>query len=81
MLAKMVATSITLGSGGSGGVFSPSLYIGALLGVIFGVTVHSLFPFTTTAPAAYALTGMGAMFAATSHAPITAVLIAPAVRR
>jgi len=75
MLAKMLATSLTLGSGGSGGVFSPSLYIGALLGVVFGVTMHRIFPSMTTAPAAYALTGMGAMFAATSHAPITAVLI------
>ncbi len=75
LLLKMLATSITIGSGGSGGVFSPSLYIGGIVGAVIGVLTQGLFPHLTTAPAAYALTGMAAAFAATSHAPITAMLI------
>ncbi len=75
LVLKMLATSLTIGSGGSGGVFSPSLYVGGIAGAAFGVIAHGLFPAMTTEPAAYALTGMAALFAATSHAPITAVLI------
>ncbi|MCU0662937.1 MAG: chloride channel protein [Myxococcota bacterium] len=75
LLTKTLTTSLTLGSGGSGGVFAPSLLLGAALGGAFGAVVHEWFP-TWTAPApAYALVGMGAVFAATSHAPITAILI------
>jgi len=72
---KVLATSITIGSGGSGGVFSPSLYVGGVLGATFGMVMRWIFPRMTTAPAAYALTGMAALFAAMGHAPITAVLI------
>ena len=75
MALKLVATSATLGSGGSGGIFSPSLFLGALLGATMGLACHHIFPGMTTTPGAYALVGMGAVFAATSHAPITAVLI------
>lgn len=72
---KLLATSLTLGSGGSGGVFAPSLFLGAMLGGAFGVAVQTLIPGTTTNPAAYALVGMGAVFAAASHAPITSIVI------
>lgn len=73
--AKMIATSFTLGSGGSGGIFAPSLFIGASLGAAFGTIVNHLFPHWTAPPSAYALVGMGAMVSATTHAPITAILI------
>jgi CIC family chloride channel protein len=77
---KMVATSVTLGSGGSGGIFAPSLFMGAMLGGAFGIIVYRLFP-TIAVPSeaeasgAYALVGMGAFFAATVHGPITAIVM------
>ena len=75
MVAKMIATSLTIAIGGSGGVFAPSLFIGAMLGTAFGMVVHSALP-TLTAPAgAYGLVGMGAVFAGAARAPITAVII------
>ncbi len=74
-LAKLVATSITLGSGGSGGIFAPSLFLGATVGGALGQVVHSLFPDLTASHGAYALVGMGGLVAATTHAPITAILI------
>jgi len=72
---KILATSITLGSGGSGGIFAPSLFVGAMTGGFFGWEVSSLFPNITASPGAYALVGMGAVVAGTTHAPITAILI------
>ena len=75
ILAKLVATSLTLGSGGSGGVFAPSLFLGAMLGATVGALVHWLFPHWTASPGAYALVGMGAVVAGSTHAPITAILI------
>jgi CIC family chloride channel protein len=72
---KMVATSLTLGSGGSGGIFAPSLFIGAMLGGLFGNLVHTLFPQVAAAPGAYALVGMSALVAGTTHATLTAMLI------
>ncbi|UCG39134.1 MAG: chloride channel protein [bacterium] len=72
---KIIATSLTLGSGGSGGVFAPSLYIGAMLGGSFGTVVHGLFPTVTATKGAYALVGMGALVAAAAHAPLTNILI------
>lgn len=72
---KIVATSVTLGTGGSGGIFAPSLFIGAMTGGCFGRIVNMLFPALTASPAAYALVGMGAVVAGTTHAPITAILI------
>ncbi|MEX2356128.1 MAG: chloride channel protein [Thermaerobacterales bacterium] len=74
LVAKIVATSITLGSGGSGGVFAPSLFLGSALGAAVGIFFHALFPATTAASGAYALVGMGALFAATAGAPMTATL-------
>lgn len=75
LVLKLVATSLTLGSGGSGGVFAPSLFIGAMLGGTFALVVDRLLPGVGVEAGAYALVGMGAVFAACAHAPITAALI------
>lgn len=75
LAAKILATSITIGSGSSGGIFAPSIFMGAVLGGIFGQLVHALFPYTTASPGAYALVGMGAVVAGTTRAPITAMII------
>ncbi|HWD45371.1 MAG TPA: chloride channel protein [Actinomycetota bacterium] len=75
LAGKVLATSITIGIGGSGGVFAPSLFIGAMLGTAFGLVVHRLFPGAAGPPGAYGLIGMGAVFAGAARAPITAVLI------
>ncbi len=72
---KIVATSLTLGSGGSGGVFAPSLFIGAMLGSSFGSLIHLVFPGISVSPGAYALVGMAALFAGAAQAPISAILI------
>jgi CIC family chloride channel protein len=72
---KILATSLTLGSGGSGGVFAPSLFIGAMLGSSFGSLLHLLFPALPVSPGAYALVGMAAVFAGAAQAPISAILI------
>ncbi|NQV14826.1 chloride channel protein [bacterium] len=75
VLAKIFATGLSLGFGASGGVFAPSLFIGSMLGGALGTIIHSLFPEITASSGAYALVGMAAMVAATTHAPVTAVLI------
>ncbi|MBW2630237.1 MAG: chloride channel protein, partial [Deltaproteobacteria bacterium] len=75
IFAKILATSFTIGSGGSGGIFAPSLFIGAMLGGAFGCMVHHLFPDITTTYGAYSLVGMGAVVAGATHGPITAILI------
>ena len=72
---KIIATSLTLGSGGSGGVFAPTLYIGAMVGGTFGSVVHTLFPAITATKGAYALVGMGALCGAACHAPLTSILL------
>jgi len=72
---KIIATSLTLGSGGSGGVFAPSLFIGAMLGSSFGSLIHLLFPAIPISTGAYALVGMAAVFAGAAQAPISAILI------
>ncbi|HOO78667.1 MAG TPA: chloride channel protein [bacterium] len=71
---KIVATGFTLGSGGSGGVFAPSLFIGAMAGGLYGIAMEAIFG-RTSGPACYALVGMGACFAGAAHAPITAIFI------
>jgi chloride channel protein, CIC family len=73
--AKIVATSITLASGGSGGVFAPSLFLGAMTGGFLGTFIHNLFPTFTASSGAYALVTMGAVVGAATHAPITAIII------
>ena len=75
MVGKMVAASLTIGIGGSGGVFALSLFIGAMGGTAFGIVVHHLFPAATAAPGMYGLIGMGAAFAGATRAAITAVII------
>ncbi len=75
ILAKLAATSLTLGSGNSGGIFAPSLFMGAVAGGAYGVLIHYLFPTVTATPGAYALVGMAGMVAAATHAPMTALLI------
>jgi len=75
IVAKLLATSVTLGSGGSGGVFAPSLFLGAMTGGAIGTLAHLWFPNVTEVSGAYALVGMGAVVAGTTHAPITAILI------
>ncbi len=72
---KILATSVTIGSGGSGGIFAPSLFMGAMLGGAFGCAAHALFPSVAANPGAYAIVGMGAVVAGTTHAPIQAFLI------
>lgn len=75
ILCKILATSITIGSGGSGGIFAPSLFTGAMAGGFFGVVVHYIFPGVTASPGAYSIVGMGAVVAATTHGPLSAILI------
>ncbi len=75
VVAKLFATSVTLGSGGSGGIFAPSLFLGAMSGGFLGNLAHQLYPGATASSGAYALVGMGAVVAGTTHAPITAILI------
>jgi CIC family chloride channel protein len=75
ILVKILATSITLGSGGSGGIFAPSLFIGAMTGGFFGWCVGHFFPGLNVDLGAYSLVGMGALVAGATHAPITAILI------
>jgi CIC family chloride channel protein len=75
LVLKMLATSLTLGSGGSGGIFAPSLFIGAMLGGAFGFGVHHFLPDITASSGAYALVGMGAFFAVVVRGPITSIII------
>ncbi len=72
---KLFATSITIGSGGSGGIFAPSLFLGASLGGFVGTLTNMWFPNIAGSPGAYTLVGMGAVAAATMHAPMTSILI------
>jgi len=75
VLVKILATSVTIGSGGSGGIFAPSLFLGAMAGGFFGFVVHQLFPNMTASPGAYSIVGMGAVVSATTHGPLAAILI------
>ncbi|GJL78010.1 MAG: chloride channel protein [Nitrospinaceae bacterium] len=72
---KILATSLTLGSGGLGGIFAPSLFMGAMVGVTFGTGIHWLFPNITATPETYAVVGMGAVAAAVMQAPLTCILM------
>jgi len=75
VLLKILATSFTLGSGASGGIFAPSLFMGAMFGGIFGDTANRAFPGLVAPSGAYALVGMAAVFSAATRAPITAIII------
>ncbi len=72
---KLIATSVTIGSGGSGGIFAPCLFLGAMFGGAFGETAHRIFPTITAPSGAYAVVGMAAVFAGAARAPITAIII------
>ena len=75
LVGKLIACSLTIGIGGSGGVFAPSLFCGAMVGAVFGDVVHAIAPGSAGSVGAYALVGMGALFAGSARAPITAVVI------
>jgi len=75
ILLKSAATAVTLGSGGSGGVFAPALFIGAVIGGAFGSVAHQLLPEQTATAGAYATVGIGAFLAASTHAPMTAIFL------
>lgn len=72
---KPLMTSLTLAGGGSGGVFAPSLYLGATLGACVGLLVNIWFPTYSNAPGVYAIVGMGAVVAGTTHGVLSAILI------
>ncbi len=74
-ILKLVATALTAGSGGAGGLFTPTLFVGSVLGSLYGHWCHAWFPAVTSTPGAYALVGMGAMIAGTTMAPLTAIMI------
>ncbi len=71
---KILATSLTLGAGGSGGILAPSLFLGAVTGGTFGTICHFFLPDATASSGAYAMVGMGAMVGAVTHAPVTAII-------
>ncbi len=72
---KMAATIVSYASGNAGGIFAPTLYFGAMLGGAVGVIARQLAPFPVAAPGAYALVGMGALFAGIIRAPMTSVFM------
>ena len=72
---KIVATSMCYSSGNAGGIFGPSLFIGAMMGGAVGSIAHTLFPSVTAGPGAYALVGMGTAFAGIVRTPLTSVIM------
>ncbi len=74
-LLKPFLTSVTLAGGGSGGIFAPSLFIGATVGASFGLICNLLVPGMSASPGVYAIVGMGAVVAGTTHAMLSAILI------
>ncbi len=75
LLAKLILTPVSIGGGFQGGVFAPSLFLGAALGGGYGIVVNQLFPGLELHPAAFAMVGMGAVLAGAIHAPLTAALL------
>jgi CIC family chloride channel protein len=73
--AKLVATIVSYSSGNAGGIFAPSLFLGAMAGGAVGIGMHAIAPFPTGDPGAYALVGMGALFAGIIRAPMTSVFM------
>jgi CIC family chloride channel protein len=74
-ILKILTTSATMAGGGAGGVFTPSLFVGASVGSFFGLTAQSLFPQLGVTPEAYALVGMASALSGATFAPLTAILI------
>jgi CIC family chloride channel protein len=75
LLLKLFAVTTSYASGNAGGIFGPSLFLGAMVGGVVGTAAHHLFPLATATPGAYALVGMGAVFAGVVRTPMTSVLI------
>ena len=75
ILMKIFATSFTISSGGSGGVFGPTLFIGGMIGGVVGFTAHHFYPEIVLHPGAYVVVGMAAFFAGVAHAPIGSLLM------
>jgi len=75
LIAKVLATSATVGSGAVGGVLTPTLFIGSAVGALVGGVLHHLMPAIVSVPAAYALIGMGSFLSATTLAPLTSILM------
>jgi CIC family chloride channel protein len=74
-ILKIVATAMCYSSGNAGGIFGPSLFIGAMMGAATGGVAHTLFPTSTAGPGAYALVGMGTAFAGIVRTPMTSVIM------
>lgn len=72
---KLIATAATVGSGAVGGVFTPTLFVGATLGSLFGLVAHAIWPHGTSGAFAYAMVGMGAFLAGATQAPLMAILM------
>lgn len=72
---KILATALTTGSGTVSGVFTPTLFVGAALGPLSGAIAHGMWPGGTSDSAVYVVVGMGAFLAASTHAPLTAILM------
>ncbi|BCF97030.1 voltage-gated ClC-type chloride channel ClcB [Paraburkholderia sp. PGU19] len=75
LVFKLIATAATVGSGAVGGIFTPTLFFGAVLGSLFGLGMNALWPHGTSAPFAYAMVGMGAFLAGATQAPLMAILM------
>jgi len=75
VVVKIFTTATTLGSGGIGGMFAPSLFLGAMLGGAYGMALQHFFPTVTSSPVAYAMVGMAAVLAGSVHSPITAMIL------
>ena len=75
LVAKLVSTAASVGSGANGGILTPTLYMGAAFGALFAHVLHLIDPHLTSQQAAYAVVGMGAFLAATTHAPLTSILL------
>jgi CIC family chloride channel protein len=76
---KMVATAATIGSGGSGGIFAPTLYAGGMLGAALGMGFQWAFPTLVHQPLKYALAGMAALFAGSTLAPLNIMIMIPEI--
>lgn len=74
-ITKIVATVVSYSSGNPGGIFAPTLYIGAMTGAVVGMVIGRIAPFVPADPGAYALVGMGAVFAGIVRAPLTSVFM------
>lgn len=75
LVFKVIATAATVGSGAVGGIFTPTLFVGAAFGFLFGQGMHELWPHAVSAPFTYAMVGMGAFLAAATSAPLMAILM------